>query len=269
MSLLQLIILAIIQGITEFLPISSSAHLALVPAVSEWPDQGLLNDVAVHVGTLFAVIIYFHRDVGRLIGGGFANLSFGEKRHSRNAKMFRLLVLASIPVFAVGGFMAYAGYEEYFRDPKIIAIASIVFGLVLYVADKAGLRVRTLSDLSGGHALTIGLAQVLALIPGTSRAGITMTAARMLGFERVEAARFSMLLSIPVILAAGGWGAYEIITSGTEGTLWFAGIAALASFLMAIASIHFLMKWLERASMTIFVVYRVALGIVILVWLMA
>lgn len=265
MPYLYLFILAVIQGITEFLPISSSGHLAAMPHVMTWPDQGLLIDVSVHIGTLAAVMIYFRRDVLALACGGLATIGLRKKCQTQ-AKRFRLLVLASLPVLVVGGVLAVSGYGEIFRRVDIIAAASIGFGLLLYLADQKGGTEKSYGDMEKHPALMIGLAQVLALIPGASRSGITMTAARMLGFGRTEAARFSMLLSIPVILAAGSWSTYQLITTGTGGDLAGAAFAAGVSFLTALAAIHFLMKWLEHASMTIFVVYRVLFGAALLLW---
>lgn len=265
MPLLHLFILAVLQGITEFLPVSSSAHLAILPLFMDWQDQGLLVDVAVHVGTLLAVMVYFHREVRRVIHGGFATIGLAKNDlRGENGRLFRFVFLASIPVLGAGAVMALTGYGSLFRDPMIIAIASIFFGLLLYVGDKFGLRVRRIEDLTYGSSIVIGLFQVLALIPGTSRSGITMTAGRFLGFERVEAARFSMLLSIPVIMAAGGWSTYELITNGSDGAFLSAAMAAGLAFITAILAIHFLMKWLERATMTIFVVYRVIFGAAVL-----
>ncbi len=268
MPYLYLFILAVIQGITEFLPISSSGHLAAIPHVMAWPDQGLLVDVSVHVGTLLAVMFYFRRDVMALACGGLATIGLRKKCETQ-AKLFRLLVLASLPVLVAGGVLAVLGYAEIFRRIDIIAAASIGFGLLLYLADQKGGTDKAYENLSGRPALMIGLAQVLALIPGTSRSGITMTAARSLGFGRTEAARFSMLLSIPVILAAGSWSTYQLITTGAGGDLAGAAFAAVVSFLTALAAIHFLMTWLEHASMTIFVVYRVLFGAALLAFLVS
>jgi len=264
MLYLHLFILALIQGITEFLPISSSGHLAAMPHLMTWPDQGLLVDVSVHVGTLLAVVIYFRRDVGALAAGGLSVIGIGKKNEA-DVRHFRLLVLASIPVLVVGGLLAVLGYEDIFRRIDIIAVASIIFGLLLYWADQKRGNDKSYGDIQTSAALQIGLAQILALIPGTSRSGITMTAARALGFKRTEAARFSMLLSIPVIMAAGSWSTYELITTGSDGDLAAAAFAAAVSFLTALGAIHFLMKWLEHASMTVFVAYRVLFGVVLLV----
>ncbi|MEM7568850.1 MAG: undecaprenyl-diphosphate phosphatase [Pseudomonadota bacterium] len=263
MSLLQLTILALVQGITEFLPISSSGHLILVPQLTSWEDQGLAMDIAVHVGTLGAVMLYFRRDVGALARGGAATI--GLAKAPEDKRLFWLLVLATIPVVLAGLALKVLGLDEGLRDPIIIALASIGFGIALYGADMLAARTRTLADLGWPQAALIGLAQVLALIPGASRAGTTMTAARALGFKRPEAARFSMLMSIPTIAAAGLLLGLDVMETGTAITADMAIAAALA-FVSALVAIHFLMRWLESASMTLFVIYRVALGVFLLWW---
>lgn len=267
MSLLHLLILAFLQGITEFLPISSSAHLAVLPAFASFPDQGQLMDVSVHVGTLLAVMIYFRRDVGALACGGLAAVGL-KKGCQPQANLFRLLVLASLPVLIVGGLLAVSGYADVLRRLDVIAAASIGFGVLLYWADQKGAVTKRFDDLKNRPAILIGLAQVLSLIPGTSRSGITMTAGRMLGFGRVDAARFSLLLSIPTILAAGAWSTFELVKGGAQGELSQAAFAAFVAFLTALGAIHFLMRWLARANMTIFAVYRVLFGVAIIIWLL-
>lgn len=267
MSLLHLVILSILQGITEFLPVSSSGHLAVLPLFMDWQDQGLLIDVSVHVGTLLAVMIYFRRDLCQIVNGGLGAVGLSEKSNKQNQNLFWFLVLGSIPVLVAGALLALSGYSEFFRNPLIIGLASIGFGLLLFAGDKWGAQEKGINDLTAKSALTIGLYQILALIPGTSRAGITMTGARFLGLNRVDAARFSMLLSIPVILAAGGWSTLELLSTGLDAEIFSAVTAAGLSFLTALAAIHFLLKWLARSTMTIFVVYRVALGVVILAML--
>lgn len=263
MSLLQLVVLALVQGITEFLPISSSGHLILVPQMTDWEDQGLAMDIAVHVGTLGAVMLYFRSEVARLARGGAATL--GLAKAPKDRRLFLLLVLATVPVVVAGLALKTLGLDEQLRDPLVIAAASIGFGVLLYGADVACPRVKHIETLGWGHALLIGLAQVLALIPGASRAGTTMTAARALGYTRSEAARFSMLMSMPTIAAAGLLLGLDVAETGTAITADMAIAAALA-FLSALAAIHFLMRWLESASMTLFVVYRVALGVFLLWW---
>lgn len=262
MILFHIVILALVQGITEFLPISSSGHLILASRVLGWEDQGLVMDVAVHVGSLVAVCVYFWRDVWHmLVGAG----RIVRGRGGPQARLVVNVVIATIPVI-IAGFLLKDQVETVMRSVEIIAWATIGFGIVLWVADLTGMTIRRIDHLAWGSAVTIGLAQVLALIPGTSRSGITMTAARFLGMERGDAARFSMLLSIPTILGAGvleGWGVYQ--TGSLELTLELA-IAAGLSFVTALISITLMMAWLRRAGFTIFVLYRFALGGVLLWW---
>ena len=201
MSILQLIVIAVVQGITEFLPISSSAHLVVVPRLAGWPDQGLALDVAVHVGTLGAVLVYFRRDVGAVLAGVFA-VATG-RPGNEGGRLAGLIALATVPVVALGGAMHLYGFDESLRRVDVIGGTLIGFGILLFVADRIGMTVRRLEHMGAGGAVFIGLAQLLALLPGTSRAGITITAARFLGFERRDAARFSLLLSIPTIAGAG------------------------------------------------------------------
>ena len=260
LTLLQLVVLALVQGITEFLPISSSAHLILVPAFTDWPDQGLVIDVAVHVGTLLAVAVYFAGDLWRIVRGLTAR---GE---ASTAPFAGMLVLATVPV-VIAGYALHEIGQEHLRSPEVIAWATIVFGIVLYVADRTGMTVRRLEHMTWGPAFLIGLAQVLALIPGTSRSGITMTAARMLGFERDASARFSLLLSIPVIVAAAALAGLDLYKAGDLRLTFDALIAIVLAFVSAYIAIWAMMAWLRRASFTPFVVYRLALGIGLLVWL--
>jgi undecaprenyl-diphosphatase len=260
LSFLQIVVLAVVQGLTEFLPVSSSGHLILVPALTGWPDQGLALDVAAHVGTLLAVLIYFWRDVVRMARGLLQ--FFGGKRDPWAMMAFYLLI-ATIPALIVGYLVdRYAGTA--LRSPALIGWTFIVFGIVLYASDKIGLTVRRLEHIRLGHALVIGLAQAVAFIPGVSRSGITMVAARLMGFERAEAARFSFLLSIPAIAAGGIWKGRQLLESGSTEALhnaaWVCGLSAVAGFL----AIAFLMAWLKRSSFTPFVIYRLLFGGVLL-----
>ena len=270
MSLLHLFIIAVIQGITEFLPISSSGHLVLVPVVFGFIDQGLLIDVSVHLGTLGAVLIYFWQDTKGLT---FALLSsVGIKKASHKIygtdykRLLHILILSSIPIVVAGYLFVSMGLMDILRDTTIIATTSIVFGLLLYVADKFFQQHKHIDRLGFKEGLLIGLSQILALIPGTSRSGITMTAGRALGFSRVDSARFSMLLAIPTILAAATLGMVELAEHGTQDQISDALIAGGLAFITALGAIHFLMRWLARASMTIFVVYRVLLGLGLLLY---
>jgi len=268
MSLLQIIVLAIIQGITEFLPISSSGHLILVPALTGWADQGLIMDVAVHAGTLLAVCIYFWRDVQGLALAGLGSIGIKPARARVEGTAYRSLfwaiVIATLPVVIIGFALKASGLIDMMRLMWIIGAASIIFGILLWVVDRKYDQSKTLDAMAIKPALIIGMMQILALIPGTSRAGITMTAGRLLGFSRVDSARFSMLLSIPAILGATVLSVADLIDSGDSLISQQALLAAGLSCLTALAAIHFLMKWLERANMTIFVVYRVGLGIILL-----
>ena len=253
---MHLAILAAVQGITEFLPISSSGHLILVPLLAGWKDQGLVIDVAVHVGTLLAVMIYFWRDIFYMLGG-FGRLLRGKRDDA--GRLVINVVIATVPVVFAGYFLNEIG-QQMMRRADIIAWATIVFGVVLYGADRFNLTVRRLEHLKWGGALSIGLFQVLALIPGTSRSGITMTAARLLGMERADAARFSMLISIPVIIGAGLLEGIELYKSGDRVLTLDAGYGLVISFVTAIVTVALLMAWLRRASFTPFVIYRVLLG---------
>lgn len=269
METLQLVVLALIQGITEFLPISSSGHLALIPAVSGWEDQGPVMDVAVHVGTLVAVLLYFRRDTVGLTCAGLGSVGIKPARRvaeqTGHFALFWALVLATLPTLGVGAALKLSGAMESLRTPTVIASASILFGVLLYGADRWCIRVRDLREMKLKPALLIGLAQILALIPGASRAGVTMTAGRALGFTRVDAARFSMLLSIPTILGAGVLTGLDLNMSGASIDLWVElGMGAGLACLAALAAIHFFMGWLQHASMTVFVVYRIALGVALL-----
>ncbi len=257
MSILHIVVLALIQGSTEFLPISSSGHLALVPILADWPDQGLIIDVAVHVGTLGAVILYFWRDVFGM-GKGLLMALCGQP--DAYAKMAGLLILGSIPVVVAGyGFNQY-GFDG-FRSLNVIAWTTLGFGLVLWIADQNGMTLRRIEHIGFSDVVIIGLAQVLALIPGTSRSGITMSAARMLGMERGEAARFSMLLSIPTIIGAGALKGYELYLSDDDRLTSDVIFAAALSFITALIAIFILMAWLKRSNFTPFVIYRIVLGV--------
>jgi len=262
---LQIVVLTIVQGITEFLPVSSSGHLVLVPLVSGWQDQGLLMDVAVHVGTLAAVLVYFWRDLGQILlgwlGGGWGR----RDRRLGRALGFHLIVSA-IPVL-IAGAAVFLMAPEVFRNPEIVAWATVGFGILLYVADRLGMTVRRIEHMTLNHAFLIGLFQVLALVPGASRSGVTMTAARWLGYERPEAARFAMLMSIPVIAASGAAAGYRVWKAGDPVVTQDAMLAAALSFAVALLSIALLLALLRRVSFTPFVVYRLALGGAVLVWL--
>lgn len=260
MSLLQILVLSIVQGLTEFLPISSSGHLILVPKLTGWPDQGLAIDVATHVGTLFAVLVYFWRDVGRMLVG-VGKLAIG--RLDSGGRLALYLVIATIPALVVG-YVVQKYFAKQLRSMEVVAWAMLGYAVVLYVVDRAGLTVRRLEHVTWGQALFVGVAQCLAFIPGTSRSGVTMVAARFLGYERAEAARFSFLLSIPAISAAGIWEGYSLFREGDDATIHWAVLAAGFSAVAGFIAIAVLMAWLRRATFTPFVVYRLLLGALLL-----
>lgn len=260
MALIQIVVLAVIQGITEFLPVSSSGHLVLTPILLGWRDQGLIIDVAVHVGTLGAVIIYLWRDVWAMLQG-LVRLAGGQV--DDGARLAWLVLIASIPVI-VAGFAVKLWLGDALRTPAVIGWSFIGFGLLLYGGDRLGLTILKIEHMKSGGALMIGLAQVLALIPGASRAGVTITMARMMGFERRDAARFSMLLSIPAIAGAGTLAVLDLIESGDAALQADAVLAALLALVAALLAITVMMGWLRRASFTPFVYYRIAVGVLIL-----
>ena len=208
MPLIQIIVLALIQGLTEFLPVSSSAHLILGSKVLGWPDQGLVFDVATHLGTLVAVFIYFRHDLMDMAKAWLGPAASESDRQHRAMAVY--LALASIPALLVGA-LAHDAVEFYLRDIRVIAWTTIGFGLLLWIADVRGAREVELEQINLRSALLIGLAQALALIPGTSRSGVTITAGRFLGLTPDAAARFSFLLSIPIIGAAGSYGVLRVI----------------------------------------------------------
>lgn len=255
-TLLHLIVVALVQGITEYLPISSSAHLVLIPALTDWPDQGARIDVAAHVGSLGAVLVYFRADVAALVRGA---LSLARRRADPGRRLFVLLVLATVPAVVAGAVVVLL-VPGGIRGLEVIAWTMTVGAVLLYLADRFGPRVNDVAAMTARQAFAIGLAQALALVPGTSRAGITMTAARMFGFTRPEAARFSMLMSIPIILAAGALSGLELVAAGDALITGDALIVAALAFFAALASIAVLMRWLRHASFTPLVIYRLALG---------
>lgn len=262
----HLLVLAVVQGITEFLPISSSAHLILVPVLAGWRDQGLAIDVAMHIGTLAAVVLYFRLDVAALVGGFFDIL---RGRRSREGHLLSMVLLATLPV-VVAGFLLHDRIANDWRSPLLITVTTALFGVVLWLADRRAARAQGCVDAIGWReAAIIGLAQALALVPGVSRSGITMTAALFLGLTRPEAARFSLLLSIPTTAAAGVLGSFDLVQSGDAALQTEALIAGALSFGSALVAIGCLMAWLKRATFMPFVVYRLLLAGLLTVLLVA
>lgn len=265
MSALQSIVLGLVQGLSEFLPISSSGHLILVPLVTGWADQGLTFDVAVHIGSLGAVLLYFRNDLLDMLKGVGDWQDPGLLSHP-GRHLIALILVGTLPIIVGGlGIKVLLGTEN-LRNAWVVGCTSIFFGTALYIADRIGARERGIAQMGFKDALVIGCAQVLALIPGTSRSGVTMTAARLLGLHRAEAARFSFLLSIPAILAAGLLVTLDVMGGEGEGLDSSAILGLLAAFLSAWAAIAFLMKWLRSESFTPFVIYRILLGLALLAY---
>lgn len=262
MTLFNLLLVALIQGVTEFLPISSSGHLILLPGLSGLEDQGKVIDVAAHIGTLTAVIFYFWPDV-RLALEGTLRLLRG-KVDTKGAFLALCLLIATIPVIIVGLILELTGLSDAMRGIAVIGWTMLIFGIVLYWADQKGPVEREAESWTLKHALTMGLWQCLALIPGTSRSGITITSARLLGYKRSDAARLSMLMSIPTIIASAVLLSRDVI--GTPGILADIVIVAGMSFMAAMVALTLMMKLLQSVSYTPYVIYRVILG-VILLWI--
>lgn len=261
MDALQAILLALLQGFTEFLPISSSAHLILLPQLMGWEDQGLAFDVAVHVGTLSAVVFYFRHELVPMARDWFQSVLICEQ--TVNSRLAWAVLLGAIPV-GLAGLLFKDIVENNLRYPLIIAITTIGFGLLLWWADAKGRGSRDEYRLRWKDVFIIGVAQAIALIPGTSRSGITMTAGLMLGLSRQAAARFSFLLSIPVIALAGGLSVIDLArqTAAVDWGLITTGV--IVSAITAYLCIHFFLKLLERMGMLPFVIYRLLLGAVLI-----
>lgn len=270
MDLLHIAILAIVQGITEFLPISSSAHLILLHALFEdgaveQAAEDQLLDIAMHIGTLLAVLVAFHTEVLAMLRGARDVLKHKGLMKTADARLLTLVVLGSVPA-VLAGFVVYKAVDpELLRNPHIIMWTTIIFGIVLGLADKFGKTERTVSDITVKDTVYIGLAQCLSMIPGVSRSGITMTAGRLLGLSRVEAARFSLLLAIIITSAVGFAGALDLAKLDNVSLTTDAAIAGALSFVTALAVIWGMLKSLARFSFMPYVVYRLILGAVLIV----
>jgi undecaprenyl-diphosphatase len=260
MDILHAIVLALVQGLTEFLPISSSAHLILVPVLTGWPDQGLAFDVAVHFGTLMAVILYFREELGAMARSWASSLR--TRNPDDEAELAWAVLLGTIPL-GVAGLLFQNVVETSLRSPLVIATATILFGVLLGYADKVGVRTRCEYRLGAGRIAIIALAQTLALIPGTSRSGITITAGLLVGMERQAAARFSFLLSVPAIGMASLYELVNLVEAKVP-VFWTdivvgAGVSAVSAYVC----IHYFLKLLDRHGMMPFVAYRIVLGAVL------
>ncbi len=263
MEILHIIVLALIQGITEFLPISSSGHLLLPKGLLGWPEQGLAFDVAVHVGTLIAVMSYFRKDIILILSDWFVSLA--GKGQTENSRLAWYIALATIPA-GLAGLLFDNFIETHLRTTIVIALTTIVFGVLLGLADRSNNQNnKQMAEITITIALIIGCAQALALIPGTSRSGITITAALFCGLSRHSAARFSFLLAIPVILLSGGYKTLQLL--GLPSVNW--GDLLLGVVLSAVSAficIHYFMKFISQIGMMPFVIYRLLLGGFLLIW---
>ncbi|MBL4865235.1 MAG: undecaprenyl-diphosphate phosphatase [Pseudomonadales bacterium] len=265
MDIFQAVVLALLQGFTEFLPVSSSAHLILPSQILGWADQGLAFDVAVHVGTLVAVMAYFRRE---LVDMGTGCVTAVTRRSFNHDAQLGLAVMVGVFPAGIIGILCDDFIETYLRSLWVIAITTIGFGLLLWFAHLVGKRsYRGESELDWRYGILIGAAQAIALIPGTSRSGITITAALLLGFSASTSARFSFLLSVPVILAAGGLKTLQLIQSSVTVNWTFISIGAIVACLSAYLTIRWFLSLLERVGMLPFVIYRLFLGIFLIVFL--
>ena len=260
MTGLQIIVLAVVQGLTEFLPVSSSGHLVLVPYLVNWTDQGLAFDVAVHAGSLVAVCIFFREDILGLLRG--ARQVLGGETKLPQANMALAIGLGTIPA-AIAGLLFASWIEANLRDPSVIVVTLSGYGVLMALADRFGKSERVIAGVSIRDAVIIGCAQALALVPGTSRSGVTITAARVLGFGRQDAARFSFLLSAPVIMLATLYKGFELVTGDAAVPWGQLGLGAAVSAIVAYLSIEFFMRFVSRIGLAPFAIYRLALAAVI------
>jgi len=266
MSIFEAFVLGTVQGVTEFLPVSSSAHLVLTPWLFGWDDPGLAYDVFLHFGTLLAVFIYFANDWRRLIKAGFQSVVEREIRSDPDRLLFWYLILASVPA-ALAGVLLHEHAETSFRSPLMVASMLAVGGLVLYWCDGRFPAVKRIKDINLGSAMWIGVAQAVAIIPGVSRSASTMAMARFLRFRREDSARFSFLLSFPIILGAS---VYECL--GMNADLFtsvpssYLVVGFVSSAISGLLSIHWLIRFLQRANFAVFAWYRIGLAGVVLGW---
>jgi undecaprenyl-diphosphatase len=265
MGWIEAVVLGVVQGLTEFLPISSSAHLRLVGELFGWEDPGAAFTAIIQIGTEAAVLLYFRKDIARIVVAWLGSLA-GRRKGDPDARMGWLIIVGSIPIVVLG-LLFQDDIETTLRDLRIVAICLVAFSLVLFWADRVGAKKRELADLTVPHGIGFGFAQAMALIPGVSRSGGTITAGLFLGYTRAAAARYSFLLAVPAVLGSGFFQAYEALTGDVEGqgVSWGPTIlATVIGFGVGLTVIAWLLRYLDRGSFTPFVVYRVALGLLVL-----
>jgi undecaprenyl-diphosphatase len=266
MSWFEAVVLGVVQGLTEFLPISSSAHLRIVGEAFGWDDPGAAFTAITQIGTEAAVLLYFRHDIWRILTAFFASLG-GRRKGDPDARMGWLIIIGSLPI-GILGLLFQDDIETTFRDLRIVATTLIVFALILYAADRVGAKTRQLDQLTVPHGIIYGFAQALALIPGVSRSGGTITAGLFLGYTRAAAARYSFLLAVPAVLASGFYQAYDELSGDSTGAgvSWGPTIlATVIAFGVGLTVIAWLLRYLDRGSFTPFVVYRIAVGVLVLV----
>ncbi len=276
MGFIEAIILGLVQGLTEFLPISSSAHLRIVGEfLPSATDPGATFTAITQIGTELAVILYFRKDIARIISRWFRHFGASKGAHADivpkddpDVRLGWLIIIGTIPIVIVG-FLLQDTIRSTFRSLWLVAIVLILFGIILGLADLLAKRTREITEMTYGHGIIIGLAQMLALIPGVSRSGSTMTAGRLLGYTRTAAARYGFLLAIPAVFGSGLYELYQSITDPTEGTFGYAetAVATVVAFLVGYAVIAFLMRYITTRSFLPFVIYRIVLGAVLIVLL--
>jgi undecaprenyl-diphosphatase len=266
MGWFEAVVLGVVQGLTEFLPISSSAHLRIVGEAFGWNDPGAAFTAITQIGTEIAVLLYFRRDIGRIIVAWFGSLAGRRKKGDPDARMGWLIIVGSIPIVVLG-LLFQDKIETTLRDLRIVAIALVAFSLILYWADRVGAKRRQLDELTVGHGIAFGLAQAMALVPGVSRSGGTITMGLFLGYSRAAAARYSFLLAIPAVLGSGLFQAYEALTGDVARETVAGGppiVGTVIAFAVGLTVIAWLLRYLDRGSFTPFVVYRVLLGLLVL-----
>jgi undecaprenyl-diphosphatase len=267
MGWFEAVVLGIVQGLTEFLPISSSAHLRIVGEAFGWDDPGAAFTAITQIGTEAAVLLYFRHDIARIIGAWFRSLFRSERRGDPDARIGWLIIVGSIPIIVLG-LLLKDQIETTLRDLRIVATALIVFSLILFWADRVGAKQRELEDLTVPHGIAFGFAQAMALIPGVSRSGGTITAGLFLGYSRSAAARYSFLLAVPAVLGSGFFQVYEALAGDVagEGVAWGpTTLATVIAFGVGLTVIAWLLRYLNRGSFLPFVVYRIVLGVLVLI----
>ena len=247
--MIEIFVLSLIQGITEFLPISSSSHLILISDFLNYEDQSLSIDISLHIGSFIAVTIYFNKDI----------LNF-----FKNKILFLKILISSIPVMIIGFFVAETGAIEEIRNIKMIAWTTLIFGVLLYISDKFKLKNNINKNFTYRTAILIGLFQIISLVPGVSRSGIAITAARLLNFKRLDAAKISFLLSIPTLASVSFFGIFNLTSSENLSFSILNIISIVLSFLFSYLTIKYFFRYIKRFSLIVFVMYRIILGLIIL-----